>query len=154
MTKNEVMIIAGLVGVASAAVGYAIGQRKKLKDISEKIDKKIDEMSGDIDVNIDDVLVKKAVHKAVQDTVDSAVKEEAKKQAGTAISQYREAMRNELRERIEKGIDDTDISKIKQAVIDKASDKAARKVTEGLEYIFDDFRRNLRRVTTNTIVGM
>lgn len=149
MTKNEIIVMIGLASAAAAAIGYAVGQHKKLTDISNKIDKTIDEMSSDVDVNVDEILVRKAVRKAVENTVDSAVKDEAKKQAAEAVSDYRMTMEDKLRERIEKGIDETDIAKIKQAVVDKASDKAAKKVTDGLEYIFDDFRKNLRRMTNN-----
>lgn len=152
MTKNEIMIVVGLAGIASAAVGYAFGQKKKLDDISAKIGRKIDDISLDVDVEIKDDIVKSAVHKAVEREVGEAVTKAANAEAKSLVSEYRDGIKKRILDTVEKSIDETDISKIKQAVIDKASEKAARKMTEGLEYIFDDFRRNLRRMANRTTI--
>lgn len=149
MNKNETMIVVGLASVAALAIGYAVGQHKKLMDISRKIDKSIDEMSDSVDLTIDESIIKSAINKTVNREVQSALKIAAKDEAHKVVSDYRAGLKNTILKKVDEAIDDTDISKIKTQVIECASERAARKVTDGLEYIFDDFRRNMRRMSYN-----
>ena len=55
MTINFDSIIGlGVLAVGFIGVGYAIGARKKMNDICDKIDSSIEEVSGNIKVDISD----------------------------------------------------------------------------------------------------
>ena len=151
MSKNEIIFVVGLAGALSSAIGFAIGQRKKLNDISAKIDKSIDEMSKSVEVDVSEKVVNEAVKKAVAREVEEAVSDAARSEAKGIVESYRKDISDRIKRAIEAGINQTDMDQIKQNVINKASDRCARRVTEGLDYIFDDFRRNLRRMTDNAI---
>ena len=75
MTINfDSVICLGGFAVGLVGIGYAIGTRKKMKDICNKINKSIDEVSGNIKVDISETVVRKAVDKAVDREVDYAIK--------------------------------------------------------------------------------
>ena len=60
MSKSYFDIAIGVVGLAASllGIGYAIGQRKKLNDISEKIDRSVNELSSNINIDISEEVVK------------------------------------------------------------------------------------------------
>lgn len=146
MTKNEILVIVSLVGIAGAAIGYAFGQRKKLNDISAKIDKSINEMSESVEVTVDDAIVRSAVKKAVNRETGSIVEREVEEVSKAVVGEMRASIKKTLEDRIMGGLTEEDYHRMRSQVLDQASQKAAKKMTDGLEYIFDDFRRNMRRV--------
>ena len=68
MSKSYFDIAIGVVGLAASllGIGYAIGQRKKLKDVSEKIDRSVSELSSNINIDISEEVVNRAVTKAIE----------------------------------------------------------------------------------------
>ena len=68
MSKSYFDIAIGVVGLAASllGIGYAIGQRKKLNDISEKIDRSVNELSSNINIDISEEVVNRAVTKAIE----------------------------------------------------------------------------------------
>lgn len=75
MNISSDMVIAMIgVGLGMLGIGYAMGQRKKLNDVSVKIDKSIDELSADIHVDLSDTVVERAVDRAVERESVFAVK--------------------------------------------------------------------------------
>lgn len=147
MTKNEIIVVVGLVGIAGAAIGYAFGKRKKLNDISAKIDRSINEMSESIEVDVSETLVKTAVKKAIDNEVEPIVRQEVERVAKVVIDEMRASIKKTFENRIMSGISEDEYKCMRSHVLDIASQRAARKMTEGLEDIFDDFRHNMRRVT-------
>lgn len=76
--KLNATAIAGLIfgacGIIAAAVGigYGIGQKRKVDDISDRLNKKIDEIAGNVDVDISDAVIDEAVKVAVDREAKSA----------------------------------------------------------------------------------
>lgn len=154
MNKLTVTVIAGLVGVAAAAIGYAIGQRKKLNDISEKLDKTIEDICERTDVTVSDAIVQTAVKKAVKDAVEPIVTKEVTAVARKEAADIRASIKQQLEDRILSGVTDEDVRRMRTNVLERASEKATKKMTEGLDYIFDDFRNSMSRIIKRYERGM
>lgn len=77
--KINLMIGLGGVIVGLVGIGYAIGSRKKLNDICDRLNTTIDDISDDLEVTIPNKLVEEAVDKALKFEADRRVKHEVDK---------------------------------------------------------------------------
>lgn len=145
---NKIVIIA--MGAAAGAIGFAIGQYKKFKDISEKLDVALKDIEYGTDVEVKEAVVEAGVKRAVDNVVTAEVAKAAKDIASKAAAECRSEMKETVRKKLEESISDKELEKLKGDVLNKVSDRASRKITDGLEYIFDDFRRQLRRMSSLT----
>lgn len=145
---NKITIIA--IGAAAGAIGFAIGQYKKRKDISDKLDVALKDIEYATDVEVKEAVVEAGVKRAVDNVVMAEVTKAAKEIASKAAAECRSEMKETIRKKLEDSISDKELEKLKGEVLNKVSDRASRKITDGLEYIFDDFRRQLRRMSSLT----
>lgn len=144
--------------IGMLGIGYAIGQRKKLNDISTKIDKSIDELSTNINVDLSDTVVERAVDRAVEKettfaarrAVDKVVKDietdintQVKNAVNTTYSDIRKAVVDETAKKVSQ----IDIQSLKNEVVKEAKEEVARKFDGSLNDILEDFSRNLNHVS-------
>lgn len=157
--RNEWIIAMVGAAVGLAGLGYALGQRKKLNDISDRLDKSIDELSDTITVNVEDTVVKEAINKAVAREVSivvpKAVKASVKhveddisKQVSDEIHSHFQEIRNDVEQEVHRKVTDIDISALKRDVIAAAKKDAADKLEGSLDDILEDFNRNLKNLSS------
>ena len=145
-------------GIGFVGIGYAMGSRRKLHDICDKIDRSIDELSDGIDVDLSDAVIKRAVNKAVETEVGVAVRyatNEAVKGVGKGIrDEVKSAVRasysdvkQSVSQELERQVSRIDIQELKQDVVKKAKEDVAKKLDSHLDGILDDFNQNLGNVS-------
>lgn len=142
----------------SLVFGYAIGSRKKLNDICEKIDSKVDELSKDVDVDVPE--------KIIQDAVDRAVNREVRKQVdravATVISSTKSDINNEVCiavkaiypdirksciEKVTEEVSKINVRDLKDAIREDAREKVAEKFDGQLDDIIEKFNDDLDNVS-------
>ena len=101
MSKSYFDIAIGVVGLAASllGIGYAIGQRKKLKDVSEKIDRSVSELSSNINIDISEEVVNRAVTKAIERETSLA--------ASRATVNVANAIGSDISGQVRKAVNDT-----------------------------------------------
>lgn len=160
MSKSYFDIAIGVVGLAASVfgVGYAIGQRKKLNDISEKIDRSVKELSSNIDVDISETVVNRAVTKAIEretelaanratTNVVNAIESDISSQVRKAVNETYQDIKKSVVEETAKKVEKIDISALKKEVVEKAKEAAADKFDDSLDEVLSDFKDNLGNVT-------
>lgn len=146
-------IVAGMLGV-----GYAIGQKKKLDDISDKVDKSIEELSADIKVDLSDTFIKRAVDRAVDretafavrravDKVVKDIEENIDRQVKNAVSVVYSDTRKAVVDETAKKVSQIDIQVLRNEVVKQAKDQVAQKFDGSLNGILEDFNRDLNHVS-------
>lgn len=146
-------IVAGMLGV-----GYAIGQKKKLDDISNKVDKSIEELSADIDVDLSDAIIKRAIDRAVErettfavrratDKVIKDIEENIDRQVKNAVDATYSDTRKAVVDETAKKVSQIDIQVLRNEVVKQAKDQVARKFDSNLNGILEDFNRELNHVS-------
>lgn len=159
MSKSYFDIAIGVVGLAASVfgVGYAIGQRKKLNDISEKIDRSVKELSSNIDVDISEAVVNRAVTKAIEretelaanratTNVVNAIESDISSQVRKAVNETYQDIKKSVVEETAKKVEKIDISALKKEVVEKAKEAAADKFDDSLDEVLSDFKDNLGNV--------
>lgn len=160
MSKSYFDIAIGVVGLAASVfgVGYAIGQRKKLNDISEKIDRSVKELSSNIDVDISEAVVNRAVTKAIEretelaanratTNVVNAIESDISSQVRKAVNETYQDIKKSVVEETAKKVEKIDISALKKEVVEKAKEAATDKFDDSLDEVLSDFKDNLGNVT-------
>lgn len=159
--KNSYFDIAiGVIGLAASVfgIGYAFGQRKKLNDISEKINKSVDELSANIDVDIKAAVVERAVTKAIEretnlaasratTNVMNAIESDISSQVRKAVNDTYQDIRKSVVEETAKKVEKIDISALKKEVVEKAKEAAADKFDDSLDSVLEEFKDNLGNVS-------
>lgn len=161
MTKNEMIYSAVAVGIGLLGIGYALGQHKKLDDISTKLNKTIKAIAEESEIEIQDSIVdtaiQQAVDRAVSDTVDTAVAKATRKierdietdihaQVSREIKlQYSDIKKNVAHE-VEKKISRIDIDDLKAEIVEKAKEAAAEKLESSMDDILEQFKGNLENM--------
>ena len=156
--KNSYFDIAiGVVGLAASVfgIGYAFGQRKKLNDISEKINKSVDELSANIDVDIKAaVVVTKAIERETNlaasratTNVMNAIESDISSQVRKAVNDTYQDIRKSVVEETAKKVEKIDISALKKEVVEKAKEAAADKFDDSLDSVLEEFKDSLGNVS-------
>lgn len=160
MSRSYIDIAIGVVGLAASlfGIGYAVGQRKKLNDISEKIDRSVDELSSNINIDISETVINRAVEKAIEretavaanrattnvvQAIESDISGQVKKAVDDTYQDIKKAVVGETAKKVEK----IDISALKKEVIEKAKEAVADKFDDSLDDVLSEFRGNLESVT-------
>ena len=143
--KFDINILVGLGGVAVGLVGigYAIGSRKKLNDISERLDTKIDEISWNLesDVKIEKSVVEEAIDRAVERRVTREVDREVRRVADNT----RRTIDSEVRSSIRAVYPD-----IRKSVTDKITSEVAKISAKDLE---NDIREEAKQKVVEKFEG-
>lgn len=160
MKKEDFDALIGLAGVCIGmiGVGYALGTRKKMNGICDKLDTSIDELSGNIAVSIPEHLIEKAVDQAVTRETEYEVKQatnrvvkdiegEIKTEVSSAVSYERSRIHESVKKEIEKKVSNIDISSLKREVVDEAKEAAAEKLDSSLDDILEKFNDELHNVS-------
>lgn len=141
--------VVGLVGI-----GYAIGARKRLNDICDKIDTTIDEVSWNLDVKVEDAIVMDAVDKAVDlrvgREVNYAVKDvsdEIRSEVRTAVKTVYPDIRKACTEKITDEMSKINVKELSDSIREDASKKVAEKFDGQLDDILDKFNNDLHNVS-------
>lgn len=159
MKSSYFDIAIGVAGLAASVfgIGYAIGQRKKLNDISEKIDRSVSELSSNIDVDISEAVVDRALSRAIERetniaasrAVDRAVKsisDDISRQVKKAVDDTYQDIRKSVVDETAKKVEKIDVQELKKEVVAKAKEAVADKFDNSLDDILDEFKSNLGNV--------
>lgn len=160
--KFDINILVGLGGVAVGlvGVGYAIGSRKKLNDISERLDTKIDEISWNLesDVRIEESVVSEAIDRAVERRVTREVDREVKRIADNTRRTIDSEVRSSIRAvypDIRKSVTDKIMSEVAKIsardlandIREGAKEKVVEKFDRQLDDILEKFNTDLDNVS-------
>ena len=158
--KEKIDILIGLGGVAVGLVGigYAIGSRKKLNDICEKLDAKIGNISDNIDVKVEEAVVEEAVNRAVERRVTREVDREVKRIADntrrTIDSEVRSAVkavypdiRKSVTEKVTIEVAKINMKDLSDAVREDAREKVVEKFDGQLDDLLEKFNTDLDNVS-------
>lgn len=159
MNISSDMVIAMIgAGLGMLGIGYAMGQRKKLNDVSVKIDKSIDELSADIHVDLSDTVVERAVDRAVEresafavkratDKLVKNIEDDINRQVKNVINDTYSDIRKSVVDETAKKVSQIDIQVLKNEVVKQAKEQVAKKFDGSLNDILEDFNRNLSHVS-------
>lgn len=158
--SNKGNILVGIVGccVGLLGVGYAIGTKKKLNDISDKIGASLDQLSDATEVDIPEWMIDKAVEKAVdrevtysvKKAVDSAVNEvkrDIHREVKESVKAAYADTKSEVTKELKKQVSNVDISEARKEVVAEAKKEAAEKFDSNLEEILEKFNSDLENVS-------
>lgn len=163
--KPNATAIAGLIfgacGIITAAVGvgYGLGQKRKVDDISERLNKKIDEIAVDVDVDISDAVIDEAVKVAVdreaKTTVQKAVssiisstKAEMANQITIEIGRQKAVIKDDVTKEVTRQVSRLSINELKESVVEQAKTEAMEKLQTSMDDILQGFTNNLSQVGT------
>lgn len=157
MNNGGIELAIGVV-LGALSIGYAIGQRKKLSDISNKVDKSIEELSTSIEVDFSDAIVRQAVDRAVErETVLAAkkatnrivddIEETISRQVKDAVDNTYSDIRKAVEDETIKKVSQIDIQSLKNEVVRQTKKQVAQKFDTSLNDILEDFNRNLNNVS-------
>lgn len=163
--KLNATAIAGLIfgacGIITAAigVGYGIGQKRKVDDISERLNKKIDEIAENVDVDISDAVIDEAVKVAVDreaksatqkaiSSVVSAKKAEMANQITLEIDRQKAAIKDDVTKEVTRQVSRLSINELKESVVEQAKTEAMEKLQTSMDDILQGFTNNLSQVGT------
>lgn len=158
--KFDINILVGLGGVAVGLVGigYAIGSRKKLNDICEKLDVKIDNISDNIDVKVEEAVVEEAVNRAVDRRVTQEVDREVKRigdntrrtidsEVRSAVKAIYPDIRKSCTEKVTAEVSKINVKDLSDAVREDAREKVVAKFDGQLDDILEKFNTDLDNVS-------
>lgn len=156
--KGLYLGIIGSLCAAGASAIYALVVSSKTKKVTERLNMAIDNLSDSIDVDISQEVVREATEKAVDKAVDMEVKKaitwvgndvdrRIKTDVKAAIDRVYPEVSEGVRERLERSLEDVDISMLKDEVAKKAAEKASEKFDSTLSNIFDDFNRKIKKLS-------
>lgn len=156
--RKELIYALGATALAIFSLGYAIGRRKKLNDLTDRIDKAVDNLSEDIEIDVQRSVVDRAIVKAIDREIDatipkvvkSAVKgvqDNIEKQVANEIESHYKEIRNDVEQEVHKQVSKLDVEKLKREVIAAAKKDAAEKLDGSLDDILEDFNRNLKNLS-------
>lgn len=154
-------LIVGVCGIITAAVGigYGIGQKRKVDDISERLNKKIDEIAGDVDVDISGAVIDEAVNVAVNreaktavqkaiSSIISSTKAEMANQITLEIDRQKVAIKEDVTKEVTRQVSRLSINELKDSVVEQAKSEAMEKLQSSMDDILKGFTNNLSQVGT------
>lgn len=163
--KPNATAIAGLIfgacGIITAAVGvgYGLGQKRKVDDISERLNKKIDEIAVDVDVDISDAVIDEAVKVAVDreakitvqkavSSIISSTKAEMANQITLEIDRQKAVIKDDVTKEVTRQVSRLSINELKESVVEQAKTEAMEKLQTSMDDILQGFTNNLSQVGT------
>lgn len=158
--KYNFNLIVGLGGFAMGLVGisYAIGSRKKVNDICNKLDVTIDNLSKDFNVDIPDKIVEEAVDRAVnreaRNQVDKAVssvintvKSDIHNEVNTAVKAIYPDIRKACTTKVTEEVSKINVKDLKDVIREDAREKVAEKFDGQLDDILEKFNSDLDNIS-------
>lgn len=158
-TIKSQWIAAGVVTVIGVfGIGYGLGQRKKLNDISDKLDRSIKDLKRDTEIEIADDILSRAIEESVDEQVEQAVNKVSKRidrelyqkissDVSAAISAQYSDIKTRVRDEVEKKVGQIDVSGIRREVVERAKNAAVEKLDGSMDDILSDFKNNLQNIT-------
>lgn len=156
--KINTIIGFGGFAVGLVGIGYAIGTRKKMHDICNKLDMAIDELLNDVSIDIPTDIIDHAVNKAVEREVDHAVyratnevitstKYTIRNEVSTAVkatySDIKESVSKEVAQKVSK----IDMDDLAREIREKAEEKVVEKFDDNLDDLLEKFNHNLENIS-------
>lgn len=162
--KFDINILVGLGGfvVGLVGIGYAIGSRKKLNDICEKIDKTVDGIAWNLDSDVSDKIKESVIEEAVNRAVDRRVAREVDREVKRVADNTRRTIDSEVRsavkaiypdirksctEKVTAEVSKINVKDLSDAVREDAREKVAEKFDGQLDDILEKFNTNLDNVS-------
>lgn len=150
--KLSVLLNFALVGLASAGIGYGIAEHNKIKNVAEKLELTVDEVIANKNIDIPQSMVEDSVYKSVDDNVSriinkvsleisSDAKNRIKRTVEQIIAEEAGNIRGEVRNHTKELVMEINVDKIKQDMIDTASDRIISK----LENDIDEWEREAKK---------
>ena len=144
--------VVGLVGI-----GYAVGARSKLNQVSEKLDKSIDDLVHDTKIDIPNVLIERAVEKSVEaktriaiETSVSRAMQKAENIIHSSVSSAIESQYTSVKDRVLgemiKRVSSINEDRLRDDVYNAAKEKAVEKFEANLDDILEKFNSDLENV--------
>ena len=158
--SNKVDLIFGIGGFAVGliGIGYALGSRKRMKDICSRLDTTIDNISKDNNVDIPKSIVDQAVNRAVNRDVDWAVtratddviksvKSDIHREVDSAVRAKYSDIEKSVSEEVSQRISNIDMKKMTDTVMNKAEQKIVDKFDDSLDELLEKFNHNLDNIS-------
>lgn len=150
--------IGGSLITALGSIIYSATVSHKSKKVAERLNLAIDNLSDNIDVDISQEVVREATEKAVDKAVDAEVKKaitwvsddvnrRIKTDVKAAIDKVYPEVSDGVKDRLERSLDDVDISKIKDEVVEKAAKIAAKKFDSELQSVMDNYNSQIKNLS-------
>lgn len=164
--KIETLILIGSIAIGACGIivgaigiGYGIGQKKKVDDISDRLDQKINEIADIVDVDIADAVIdeavkvavdreaKTAVQKAISNII-SSTKAEMANQITLEIDRQKAMIRDDVTKEVTRQVSRLSINELKETVVEQAKTEAMEKLQSSMDDILQGFTNNLSQVGT------
>lgn len=148
-------IISSLAGCATAIYAYKVS--KKTDKLTKKIDLAADNIADDIDIDISETVIEAATSRAINRAVDKEiensmswlkdvtelhVKNDVKSAIDSAYTDVKDAVRTKLARELE----DVDISAVKDEVIERAAEKASEKFDKEFKKLIGNYNSKLGNI--------
>lgn len=152
--------VVGLLGITAGLVGigYALGTRSKMAQISENLNRSIDELASKTPVDIPEDMIERAVEKAVEREVkqavakatDAAVKD-VRRDIHKQVSDTVESEYSNIRETVLKEVTDEaakiDVKRVRSDIEQAAKKQALEKFDDNLDKITEEYKGYLNSVS-------
>ena len=146
-------LILGCVGF-----GYAIGARRKMHDICDKLDTTIDSMSKDMEFDIPQAMIDQAVDKAIDrevgrmvriasDEVTADAKRNICKAVNTTVVSIYSEIKDSVSKEVGRQVSRIDMDDLSRSVKKEAEQKIVEKFDGNLDDLLDKFNSNLNNVS-------
>ncbi len=150
--KLSVLLNFALVGLAGIGVGYGIAEHNKIKNVAEKLQLTVDEVIANKDIDIPQSMIEDSIYKSVDTNVSRIVdrvsleissnaKNRIKRTVEQIIAEEASNIRGEVRDHTKELVMEINVDKIKQDMIDAASDRIISK----LENDIDEWEREAKK---------
>lgn len=154
MTNVEKLIGLGIV----AALSYTFYVSNKWDRVAAKLDSASDEVMKKSEVEVSDEIINNAVKKAVKKEVTGKVKEacdnavskvadDIRSEVKAAVTSSYNDIRSDVSKEVEKQVGEINIESVRNEVIQKAKDQAARKFDNDLASVLTKYDDQLSNVT-------
>ena len=148
-----------LIGLGIAAVlGYSFYVSNKWDRVAAKLDSAADEVMKKSEVEVSDEIINNAVKKAVKKEVSAKVKEacenavdkvsdDIRSEVKAAVTSSYNDIRSDVVKEVERQVGEINIESVRNEVIAKAKDQAARKFDNDLASVLTKYDDQLSNVT-------
>ena len=144
--------VVGLVGI-----GYAVGTRSKMNQVSEKLDKSLDDIVNDDKIDIPNGLIERAVERSVETktrvAIDNAVSRAMQKadsiirsSVSSAVESQYASLKDRVLDEMIKRVSNINEYRLRDDVYKAAKEKAVEKFEANLDDILEKFNSDLENV--------
>lgn len=152
--KSELIYIAVATGIGLLGLGYGLGKRKKLNDISDKLDRTIDDLDSTVIVDVRDEIIKAAAERAANREAERAVRQiraDIRDQISDLVEKEVTSQKKKVEELVEADIvaqvSKIDIDDLKRDVVKQAKKAVTKKLDGSMDDILEEFKSNLENIT-------